>query len=89
MNGKTTSTATRFQFGGFVTERLSFKQKWMEEYADFADMENGEEENVYTRKISSGLIDEKKLEYEALDRQRRLNTAKYNERRKAAIKRQQ
>ena len=89
-NKQTASQATRFQFGGFVTERLSFKQKWMKEYADFADMENEEGNELgLTRKITDGLFDDKKLEYEAMSRQRRLNTEKYNDRRKAAIKRQQ
>lgn len=61
----------------------------MEEYADFADMET-EETNKYgfTRKVTN--VDEmKKLEYESLDRQRRLQKEKYNDRKKAAIKKQQ
>lgn len=62
----------------------------MKEYADFADMENEEGNELgLTRKITDGLFDDKKLEYEAMSRQRRLNTEKYNDRRKAAIKRQQ
>ena len=80
---------TRFSFGGFTTERLSFKQKWMEEYADFAEMEAEEEAEEKTRQISDGLVDMKKLEFESLDRQRRIKSMKYNERKKAAIKRQQ
>lgn len=82
--------ATRFQFGGFITERLSFKQKWMEEYADFADMETDESDTpAFSRRITDGDVDVKKLEYDAMDRQRKLKNFKFNERKKAAIKRQQ
>ena len=71
--------------------------KWKEEYEGFNDRENEDEEVLNRRQITkdkSGTVmelmrkDMNRLEFESMERQRRLKNQKYNERRKTIIKRQ-
>lgn len=74
---------TRFQFGGFVTSKLNFTQKWMNEYESFYEEETTEKTGRRRSDLSN--MEMKKMEYDALDRQRRLKAQKFNERKKAAL----
>ena len=59
----------------------------MSEYKSFYDEEMAQKTGRQRSDVS--VMEMKKMEYDALDRQRRLKAEKYNERKKAALKKQQ
>ena len=99
-NTQINSMETRFSFGNFKTERASNMSKWLQEYKEFALEEQRNQEQKETRESMESIsesgkkqrrvlnVDARRLQYESLHRQRKLKAEKYNQRKKASLRRQ-
>ena len=99
-NTQINSMETRFSFGNFKTERASNMSKWLQEYKEFALEEQRNQEQKETGESMESIsesgkkqrrdlnVDARRLQYESLHRQRKLKAEKYNQRKKASLRRQ-